>query len=309
MSEISFSLKPVPPFSLEFTAWALRRRPQNLIDRWDGNTYRRIILVDGQPLLLSVRQQGPVSAPKLRVKVKSRDTISGQGVRSKIVSLLDKMFALRKDLSGFYAATAMKRDLRTITNEFTGLKPPRFPSIFESLLNAFACQQVSLDVGIILLNRLATAFGRGFKEEGEVLHALPLPEDLAGVNPVDFRALGLSRQKGRAIVDLSKSIISGEIRLDGLELMSNIDAMEVLYHIRGVGRWSAEYVLLRGLGRLDSFPGDDVGAQRNIASLFRLEERPDYEKIRKITSRWQPYQGFVYFHFLLRNLKRKGHLL
>lgn len=293
---------------MRLTAWALRRRPQNMIDRWDGDTYRRIILVDGQPLNVSVRQEGTIWSPKLRVAVKARNITAGHRIKSKIVSLLDKMFAVRKDLSGFYAAE-LKKDLKALTNEFMGLKPPRFPSIFESLLNAFACQQVSLDVGIILLNRLAFAFGKRLEEGGDILRALPAPEDIAGVSPADIRALGFSRQKSRAIIDLSKSIVSGEVELERLERMSDSDAKEFLCHIRGIGRWSAEYVLLRGLGRLDSFPGDDVGAQRNIQSLLRLAEKPDYEKIRMITSKWQPYQGFVYFHFLLRNLKRKGYVI
>lgn len=54
------------------------------------------------------------------------------------------------------------------------------------------------------------------------------------------------------------------------------------------------------------FPGDDVGAQKNFQTLFGLDERPGYEKIKKMTARWQPYAGFVYFHFLLDKLNAKG---
>ena len=76
--------------------------------------------------------------------------------------------------------------------------------------------------------------------------------------------------------------------------------------IRGIGRWSAEYVLLRGLGRLDAFPGDDIGAQNNLKRIFLLDNKPTYEGIKKLTSRWHPYEGLVYFHLLLEKLHLKG---
>jgi DNA-3-methyladenine glycosylase II len=60
------------------------------------------------------------------------------------------------------------------------------------------------------------------------------------------------------------------------------------------------------LGRLDTFPGDDIGAQNNLQRLFHLVDRPNYEQIRELTSRWHPYEGLVYFHLLLEKLRTKG---
>jgi DNA-3-methyladenine glycosylase II len=91
-----------------------------------------------------------------------------------------------------------------------------------------------------------------------------------------------------------------------LEAMNNEEAKTSLSSMRGVGRWTAEYVLLRGLGRLDTFPGDDVGAQKNLQNLLHLEEKPPYEKIKEVTSLWQLYAGFVYFHLLLDKLDKQG---
>ena len=78
--------------------------------------------------------------------------------------------------------------------------------------------------------------------------------------------------------------------------------MNQLIELRGIGRWSAEYVLLRGLGRLDVYPGDDVGARNNLKRWLNLRKPLDYEGVRRITKRWQPYVGLVYFHMLLDRL-------
>jgi DNA-3-methyladenine glycosylase II len=63
LSEISFQLKPLPPFRLDLTAWVLRRRVDNIWDRWDGQVYRRILILRGQPVEVRVSQSGPPAKP------------------------------------------------------------------------------------------------------------------------------------------------------------------------------------------------------------------------------------------------------
>lgn len=304
---ISFTLRPLPPFSLELTVWAIRRRPNYELDRWDGREYSRVFVFGGNAVKASVTQDGGIANPKLNVVVVGRISDS-QAVRSMVSSLLGKMFSLGKELRDFYSLSESDRNLRPLVERFAGMKPPRFPTVFEALLNAFSCQQVSLDLGIILLNRLSHSYGVAFREGDTVFHAFPRPEDLAALLPEDFRKLGFSRNKGRAITELSEGVMNKALEIERLEEMSDTEIYRYLSQIRGVGRWSAEYVLLRGLGRLNVFPGDDVGAQRNLQVLMGLKERPDYEKTKSITSRWQPYAGLVYFHLLLDKLKTKGYL-
>lgn len=307
MLEISFTLKPSPPFSLEFTAWALRRRLKNEVDRWDGKNYSRIFVYGGKAVKVSVSQEGGLNKPKLHVVVVG-ETDDLQTVKASISAMLGKMFSIRKDLTEFYSLSGGDRRLRPLAERFTGVKPPRFPTVFEALVNAISCQQVSLDLGIILLNRLSNSYGTAVRDGDAVFHAFPSPEDLAVLSTEDLRRLGLSRNKGLAIIELAKEITGGNVEIETLETMSDIDIIEYLSRIRGVGRWSAEYVLLRGLGRINIFPGDDVGAQKNLQNFMGLRERPDYDQIKRITSQWQPYAGFVYFHFLLDKLKTKGYL-
>ena len=75
---------------------------------------------------------------------------------------------------------------------------------------------------------------------------------------------------------------------------------------RGVGRWTAEYVLLRGFGRLNVFPGDDVGAQKRFARWLGRSRPLDYADVGRAVARWQPYAGLVYFHLLLDGYRRQA---
>jgi DNA-3-methyladenine glycosylase II len=76
--------------------------------------------------------------------------------------------------------------------------------------------------------------------------------------------------------------------------------------LKGVGRWTAEYVLLRGLGRLEIFPGDDIGARKNLAQFLRKKKPLDYDGVHRAVTGWQPYAGFIYFHLLLSRIRKAG---
>lgn len=300
----SFLVHPLAPFRLDVTVWTLRRRASNRIDQWDGTTYTRVLAIDHAPVKVSVSQRQDAPVPELLVTVVSFAPV--EGVASTVRETLQRLLGLRIDVAGFYTLTANDPFLSPLARRFLGLKPPRFPSIFEALLNAFACQQVSLEVGLMLLNRLTATYGMRFDEDQPSLSAFPEPEALAGVSVEDIKQLGFSRQKARAIVELATTLAGGQQVCSLLDSMTNEEVKAVLFPIRGVGRWSAEYVLLRGLGRVDTFPGDDVGAQKNLQQLLQLEEKPSYEAVRNVTSSWQPYAGFVYFHLLLEKLYQKG---
>ena len=308
MTRISLHIRPRPPFRLDYTVWALRRQPHNLIDQWDGKTYKRIFVVGKAPLLAEVVQEGPAQKPRLDILASGRAIVSEERTKRTIASLLKKVLGTSEDLQDFYRLARKNAKLNLLANKFSGLKPPRFPSIFEALVNAFACQQLSLNVGITLLNRLSESYGASIKYRGDSDHAFPGPEDLAGAKPDALRKLGFSYNKAHAITALARSVLDNEVDLERVAEMNDQDAVVELRKILGVGRWSAEYVLLRGLRRLTVFPGDDVGAQNNLQQFLSLTKKPDYETIKRIMLRWKPYGGFVYFHFLLEKLRVKGSL-
>ncbi len=164
------------------------------------------------------------------------------------------------------------------------MRPPRFPTVFEALVNAVARQQLSLSVGIHLLNRLAARYGPAMPGGGSA--GFPEPEQLAGVDPAQLRPLGFSAAKARAIVGLAGQVAAGRLDLDALGDAGDDQARQVLLGIPGVGRWSAEYTLLRGLGRLHMLPGDDVGARNNLKRRFGLAPSAGYDEVSALSAGW-----------------------
>jgi DNA-3-methyladenine glycosylase II len=140
------------------------------------------------------------------------------------------------------------------------------------------------------------------------MYAFPRPEDLAHLDSKDLRPLGYSATKARAIIDVARAIVEGRLDLEGLVQLDNRQCVERLVAIRGVGRWTAEYVLLRGLGRTAVFPGDDVGARNNLERWLHLRNRLDYERTQKVLHKWEGYGGLVFLHLLLKSLDEAGSL-
>ncbi len=303
---LAYELTPTPPFRLDLTVWALRRRADNAVDGWDGEQYRRVFTIGEQSVMVAVRQVSAADSPRLQVDVRSAQPIS-KG-ESLVTSVLERVVGLRLDLADFYRVARTDPQLAALADRFRGLKPPRFPTLFETLANAIACQQVTLTLGVRLLNGLASAYGPTASTEASAARGFPRPIDLASCEPEDLRALAFSHQKGRALVELARGIVEGRVDLEGLASQDNATVVEQLQQLRGVGRWSAEYVLLRGLGRLDVFPGDDVGARNNLRRWLGLATPLDYEGVRHTLAAWQPYGGLVYLHLLLDSLAAAGHV-
>jgi DNA-3-methyladenine glycosylase II len=294
-----FELRPRPPFRLDLTVWAQRRREQNQIDTWDGRRYRRALTVSGVAYEVSVTQAGPKDRPHLEAVLSG--TPLGPAVEAAARSTLARLLGLHHDLSGFYERAAHDRALDELAQQYRGVKPPRFPTIFECLVNAVACQQLSLAAGLTLLSRLAATAGATTGE----LHAFPAPLDVLRLSRSTLQTIGFSERKAKTILELADAAAAGELEVGVIDQLDDAAAIEALARRPGIGPWSADYVLLRGLGRLHVFPRGDAGALNGLRSFLvgsELEADPE-----AALERWAPDAGMVYFHLLLRGLEQRGY--
>ena len=180
------------PFRLDLTVWVLRRRPHNLVDRWDGTWYRRTLVLGLRPVEVSVRQASVSSV--LTVELRGSSVALGDDTVVEVRRVLEHTLGLGVDLGGFYRMAERDERLRELAGQFRGVRPPCFPSVFEAVVNAIACQQLSLVVGIHLLNRLTKRYGPT-RSEGSP-PGFPTPGRLAETDTEDLRELGLQPGEG-----------------------------------------------------------------------------------------------------------------
>ncbi len=300
------TLRPDPPFRLDLTVWALRRRARNAIDSWDGERYSRLFEIDGVPALIVSSQISPPNNPELEILCIHR----GRRVAvNRLTEFVRRLLGLDVSLADFYKLAATNARLEALARRFAGFRPPRFPTAFEAAVNAVCCQQLSLEVGLELLNRLAAAAGARRTYDGTTFFAFPQPRDIARLSEERLRDLGFSRQKAATLSALATILSADESFLERLADLDQDSVRTQLVGLKGIGRWSAEYIMLRGLGRLDVFPADDIAAQKNLRRWLAIGSgvsQSAYERIHRALRKWCPYQGLVYFHLLLAGLAERG---
>ena len=297
-------LTPRPPFRLDLTAWALRRYAGNRIDLWVDGAYRRAFRIDGRRIEAEVRQHGGAAAPRLRVVLHGASADLAQ--RTRIRTALQRLLGLDHDLNAFYTRAARDPLLAPLAQRYRGLQPPRFADPFEALANAIACQQVSLAAGLSVLGRLAAQLDAGAGAAGPV--AFPTPQTVLRTSAADLRAAGFSRQKAGYLRAAAEAIVNGALREDALTTLDDAALLTTLSRLPGIKRWSAQYVALRGLGRLAVLPVDDVAAHKHLAAWLGLPARLDAAGMQALAARWHPHAGMVYFHLLLQRLDAAGQL-
>ena len=154
-------------------------------------------------------------------------------------------------------------------------------SPFDALVIAIVNQQLSTSAARTIAGRLCQLFPDG---------RLPAPEGWRQVSVEQIRAVGLSRPKATYIKELADRIASGDIPLAGLADLPDEDVIALLTRARGIGRWSAEMVLMFTLRRPDVLPLDDLGILRAVQRVYRLRKPPTPDRVRRIAAPWRPYR-------------------
>jgi hypothetical protein len=176
------------PFRLDYVVWALRRRAHNQVGRFDGGRYWRVLCLGGESAEVTVRQDASAAMPSLVAELPGPAGRAGRAAVAEAGPVPERMLGLAVDLDGFCRAAAGDARLNALAARFRGMRPLCFPTVFEAVVNAAACQQLSLDVGIHLLSRLARRFGPAVP--GPVTrYGFPAPGRLAAANPAELRGL------------------------------------------------------------------------------------------------------------------------
>jgi len=172
------------------------------------------------------------------------------------------------------------------------LRPNRNGSTFDYLVRVILRQQISGYAADAIEARIRERFGRHLD-----------PEDLLRADEAALRALGLSRQKISYVRDLSRKALDGH-PLETLSRRSDEGVIETLTTIRGVGRWTAEMLLMFRLGRLDVLPVDDYGIRKAMQKAYRMRALPKPDRMRRIAEAWRPYRTVACW-YLWRSLDAK----
>lgn len=286
------------PFDLSLTVGALRRLPSSALYPLVGDEFRVVAALPSGPRLLAVRSDS--AAPDTLLCTSLGEPLTPNDADA-ARNLIVWMLGADRDLTSVMALLEREPALAPLAQRLAGLKPPRFPSLWEAFCQIVPFQQVSLSAALSILNRFTSTLGTTIPFDGVDYYALPTPQAVLAVDEAAARSCGLSAAKVHTLRSVAQQAVEGRLeRADFLDLPDE-EAVARLTSIPGIGPWSSQVALLRGLGRLSVFPSGDSGAARALKELFVESEQPEVEA-RALFARLGPWRGYLYFVLLGRRL-------
>ncbi len=295
-----FTARPVAPFDFDLSAGIFTDGDPSYRS-YDGEEFWEVMRLAGRPVLFTIVSNGTVAKPSLRVELRTADAITDRDARE-ARALVDSHFNLSMDLKPFYRAVRNDPVMSFIASELYGLKSPTTATVFEALIDSIIEQQISLAAAHSMQGRLIRAFGDRLELDGRKFHAFPTPEKLASVRLDRIRACGLSGKKSEYVKDISVLVAGGRLDLERYETYDDIDEIrEELKAIRGIGAWTAEMTMIRGLHKMDSIPADDVGLQAKISHFYGrgAGAKASSDDVRRVAESWGKWRGLGGYYLIV----------
>lgn len=160
---------------------------------------------------------------------------------------------------------------------------PIFPAedLFLRICDSIVSQQLSTKAADAILARFLQLFPGGLS-----------PTALASLEAQTIRDVGISWAKVRSLHDLADSILTGSLDLETLPIRENDHVINALSQVVGIGPWTAEMILMFGLGRIDLYSHGDLGLKKGMQKIYGLPALPTVEEAEKISSVWSPYRTY-----------------
>jgi len=226
------------------------------------------------------------------------------GDRQKTEEAVRFIFNLDFDLCSFYREIKGDRVMSQVTKQLYGLKNPTTPTVFESLVDSIIEQQISIKVAIVLEEKLTKKLGERLEIDGETYFAFPTPQNLAGASVDEIQRVGLSRRKAEYIHEAAELIMARKLDLERIKNQENPEEIiRELDEVRGIGVWTAELTMLRGMQKLEALPADDLGIRRVISRYFCGGKPIKTDEAREIAKSWGKWKGLAAFYLIIAEIK------
>ena len=283
-------LAPRGAFSLAWTTARFARNPDP-VNVTEGGEFARLVPAGDGHVLVRVRQEGPASRARL---VATLEGAGGAEAEAAAQRLFARVLGAHADLRPFQRALRPDPLLGESLRAHRGLRVAGSFDLFEALVGAVLTQQVNLRFAASIRTELARAFGARATFAGREWLAFPTAERIARESEASLRAFRMTGAKAGTMLRLARACASGELSESLLAPLSDEAAIEALTRWKGVGRWTAEIALLRGLGRPDVFPAGDLAVVKHLARLWLASEAPAKEAdMRLFSERWRPHRSLA----------------
>ncbi len=256
------------------------RDPEGLTERSEGNRIWKALHTEDGPAVLEITLEKNGAWVKIHAERKlGRDAmvfLHEAGLR---------MLGLNNEVSQFetrHAGFAARR---------RGLRLPNLPTGFDALAWGIIGQQITVKLAGGLRRDLIQLAGEKIGD----MRTHPTPEAVANLSVTALHSRRYSRAKAQYLIDAAAAIARGDLEIESLHRGSALAAEKKLLAQRGIGLWTARYILMR-VGFADAAPIGDAALAAGLQKLHRLEERPDQAETTRLMQAFAPHRSLATMH-------------
>jgi DNA-3-methyladenine glycosylase II len=288
-------LIPLPvDFDMKANLGYLERSKNECMYEIENDIIARTIAIGETRVLVQINV---IDNKQMRVHFLGNSKPVEQWQRAYVVKYVREWFDLDTDLTPFYEMAKADYLLKKPVKEFNGLRVIGIPDLFEALCWGVLGQQINLTFAYTLKRQFVEKFGDSIEWNGKKYWVFPSYNRIAQLTPTDLADIKMTVKKSEYIIGIAQLMASGELSKEKLLGVNSFkEAEKSLIKIRGIGPWTANYVLMRCLRFPTAFPIDDVGLINSIKTLSNMDRKPTKDEILELSIPWKNWESYATFY-------------
>jgi DNA-3-methyladenine glycosylase II len=219
-----------------------------------------------------------------------------------IRQFITEWFDLDRDLQPFYELLKNNEALAYMPESYNGLRFMGMPDLFEAIAWSIIGQQINLTFAYKIKRRLVENFGSFIAYNGEHYYLFPTPGKIAGIEVAALRELQFSNKKAEYLIGIARSFENGELsKAILLALPDLLSRQQKLTGIRGIGAWSANYILMKSLNESACIAHGDAGMLNALMSHNLIDDKKNTAAIGGLFNNFKGWESYLTF-YLWRSL-------
>ncbi len=289
-------IKEPPLFSFAECLWFLDRNYDDCAHTVRQDAVWKALQLGEEVYLLKIYEKDKII--NTEVLVGSVNTKSKMLIEAFVIEWFD----LNNDLEPFYNALKKDKQLVYMYKDFYGLRLMGITDLFESLCWCIIGQQINLSFAYKLKRRLVERYGTKVEYEGSSFYIFPDYNILTHASTDELKEMQFSSAKASYLINIAKAFSEGKLSKNILKALPDIESRhKLLTSFRGIGTWTANYVLMKTIRDPNSIPHGDAGLLKALLNHDIIEDKKDYKSIKLFFERYKNMESYIVI-YLWRSL-------
>jgi DNA-3-methyladenine glycosylase II len=278
-----FSISVNQPFSFDQIYRSLAKQADECLFYCEKNQLYRALIIQQKMTIFSVSW-----ANELRVSVLNRSISASE--EAELRHVVAGWLGIDCCLADFYTFAKEDELLEPLTQRFYGLPIIGLPNVFEAFAWAIIGQQINLTFAHKVKEQFVATFGQIYTWENKDYYIFPEPAVIASLSIDKLKTIQLSKQKATYLIEVARFLLENKI---DFTTKSYSELLALFIEIKGIGSWTANYVLMKTFHFPEAFPHLDVGLHNAIKALRGLDAKPTAAETLELGERWGEWKAYA----------------